>query len=440
MLPAGGWAGAGGLTLQVVAPPSALDMRAEVEVRPVGQPFTGVPTAYAPVAQDAAMIPLRGLAAGQYHWQTRLTSAGGIGNWTPFARDGTAFGIHLMPPSAPIASSPTDPKPGATYATSVASFAWSMPSDPTGVAGFSYRLDTNPRGAAPPRIRTRAQQALIAGLVTGSYFFHVRAVDGVGNWGPSTTFPIHVDVTPPQLTHTHVSCSVPNCYYFNPAVEALRLDYTLTKVATVTVGIYNDAGVRIRHIVPSELMPAGIPLKVLWDGRDNQGVTAPPGQYGIWLRATDRLGNVSVTPWGYYNLTSRRIVVSLSQQELWAYDSDKLLLSTLVTTGNKALPTPTGVYHIEFARHPFTFISPWPKGSLYYYLPSKVTYALYFKDYGFYIHDSPWRHTYGPGTNATLGQPGTDYTGTHGCINVPYDAMAKLYAWATPGTAVEIDP
>jgi lipoprotein-anchoring transpeptidase ErfK/SrfK len=88
--------------------------------------------------------------------------------------------------------------------------------------------------------------------------------------------------------------------------------------------------------------------------------------------------------------------------------------------------------------HPFTFISPWPKSSPYYYKPSKVQYAMLFREGGYYIHDAPWRSAFGPGTNAQLGTPGTNYTGTHGCINVPADVAKKLFFWAPVGTVVQV--
>lgn len=432
-LAARAYAGAGGLALHVLAPSFSMDMRAQVEVRPAGEPFRGVATGAAPVVMGVATIPLHGLPAGRYHWQARLTAAGGNGAWTPFAQGALAFGVQLVPPTAPLVSSPSHPRPNVTYARSIATFAWSMPTDSSGISGYGWRLDTDPRGVARTAIRTRAQSISVGGLDSGAYYFHVRAVDGVGNWGPNATVPIRIDVTPPTITHT-----VASGYYFNPAVERLRLNFTLTKVATITVGIY-DHNSRLREIAPKGLLPAGVPLHVSWDGRDDAGRVVAPGCYNVWLRATDRLGNQKSIPWGCYTVSSKRIVISLTQQRLWAYDGNNLLLTTLVTTGNKALPTPTGIFHIMFARSPFTFISPWPKGSLYYYAPVKVNYALYFHDYGFYIHDSPWRTFYGPGSNATTGTPGQNYTGTHGCVNVPEGIMKTLYKWATPGTAVQIN-
>ena len=136
----------------------------------------------------------------------------------------------------------------------------------------------------------------------------------------------------------------------------------------------------MRHIVPRTLLPARVPLSVTWDGRDNAGHVVPAGSYSLWLRATDRLGNSHAMGWNRLTVEYKRIVVSLSQQRLWAYDGNHLLLTTLVTTGNKVLPTPTGLFHVMFKRSPFVFRSPWPKGSPYYYLPTRSTYVLYFHD------------------------------------------------------------
>ena len=159
-LAADGWTGAGGLTLHVLAPVTTAGLRAEVEVRPVEQAFRDTPTGAAPVEQGVAAIAVHGLAAGHYHWQARLTSAGGAGAWTPYAHGAAAFGVQPTPPRAPVVTSPTDPHPGTLYATATVSFTWSTPADPAGIAGYSYRLDTDPRAQArtvTPRARTAAR-------------------------------------------------------------------------------------------------------------------------------------------------------------------------------------------------------------------------------------------------------------------------------------------
>lgn len=433
VLATGGWTNETGLTAQVAAPSGSTGLRAEVEARPVEQAFTGTPTDLAPVRGGVAAVLLHGLSSGRYHWQARLASVTAPGRWVPYAHGATAFGVQLDPPAAPNVSSPTNPRHVAR-ATPLVAFRWTAPDDAAGIVAYSYRLDKDPLGEAHKVARTQAREVSIGPLATSDYYFHVRALDAAGNWGANATYPLRVDVTPPDLAQ-HIFSG----YYVDPALENLTLDYKVTKASTVTVGIYDAGGARIRHLVLTGLKLAGVPQQVAWDGRDDHGKLAPAGTYEIAMRATDRLGNSQVVgDWGGFNVTYKRIVVSLSQQRLFAYDGPTPFLSTLVTTGNKELPTPTGLFHVMFAKSPFTFHSPWPKGSKYYYEPDMVQYALYFKDAGYFIHDAPWRTAYGPGTNEITGAPGQNYTGTHGCVNVPQDVMKTLYAWATPGTPVQI--
>jgi lipoprotein-anchoring transpeptidase ErfK/SrfK len=58
---------------------------------------------------------------------------------------------------------------------------------------------------------------------------------------------------------------------------------------------------------------------------------------------------------------------------------------------------------------------------------------------GYFIHDAPWRSVFGKASQGD-GRPGTNYGGTHGCVNVPYNAMRFLYGWAPIGTPVHVVP
>ena len=123
------------------------------------------------------------------------------------------------------------------------------------------------------------------------------------------------------------------------------------------------------------------------------------------------------------------ILISLSSQRLTAYQDGQKLLSTLVTTGRPALPTPPGATTVIKKDHPWMMVSDWPKSSPYWYPPSEVQYVLWFREGGYGIHDAPWRSYYGPGTEAH---------GSHGCVNVPLDPMITLFNWADVGTRVVV--
>jgi lipoprotein-anchoring transpeptidase ErfK/SrfK len=123
-------------------------------------------------------------------------------------------------------------------------------------------------------------------------------------------------------------------------------------------------------------------------------------------------------------------VIRLGAQTLTAYLNGKPVLRTPVTTGRPALPTPVGSYHIEAAYSPFTFVSPWPPGSPYWYPPTPVTWAMPFYD-GDFLHNDP-------GEPASAFGKGSEYGpyASHGCVHVPPAAMAFLFQWLPIGATV----
>jgi lipoprotein-anchoring transpeptidase ErfK/SrfK len=160
------------------------------------------------------------------------------------------------------------------------------------------------------------------------------------------------------------------------------------------------------------------------------------------------------------------ILVSLSRQQLYAYENDNFTFTILVETGRPELPTPTGLYHIFYkscsdlrwtsntaptSAHNVNctqhngdgfqevFRSPWPEGSPYWYAPTHINYALKFRDDGYYLHDAWWHEAFGLGSNVPHKiSTGEWETGSHGCVGMPTTDAEKLYAWASIGTAVYV--
>jgi len=68
-------------------------------------------------------------------------------------------------------------------------FRWRA-ADTTGIAGYSYVLDQDP-ATVPPEESMGTQLAKNMGrLDAGRWFFHIRALDGAGNWGPATHYAV----------------------------------------------------------------------------------------------------------------------------------------------------------------------------------------------------------------------------------------------------------
>ncbi|HLJ65741.1 MAG TPA: L,D-transpeptidase family protein [Chloroflexota bacterium] len=439
---AGGWTNSRTVEVSVVSP--GLRAGADIEVRSGSQTFSGTPTATIPVSapvrqacpgnrrSGCVSLSLH-LADGHYRLQARLHDASGVSPWVAYRN---VFAVDTTAPTAPQVSSPTDPDPTRVYHTSSMAFVWRAQDGGSGIDGYSYRLDTDAHGVPVPQLRTQSATVTLTGLDTGKYYFHVRAVDRAGNWGPTSTYPVQIDVSPPELAHVRF-----DRFTFDPQFNTLRLSFSVTKTAPeVRVGVYRQSDGGLVRLYRLTGLRRGQSITVAWDGKDAHGNPAPAGAYEIYIRAMDQYGHSSLTGWRDFQVSYKRIKVSLSRQQLWAYDGSSLFLTSLVTTGNKALPTPVGVFPILAKFHPFTFRSPWPKSSPFWYPPSLTQWAMLFQANGYFIHDAPWRSNFGPGSNAQLGTPGSNYTGTHGCVNVPANVAQELYSWASIGTIVQIVP
>ncbi len=187
---------------------------------------------------------------------------------------------------------------------------------------------------------------------------------------------------------------------------------------------------------------ASVPGEIVWGGdptwyRISSLGSAPRYIYSplIVLNSGSSSGDASSTAHG------KVIVVRLSRQWLYAYQDGREVFNAAVMTGRPALPTPTGTYHVFLKLHPTTFYSPWPPGSPYWYPPTFISYALEWREGGYFLHDSWWHSVYGPGTNGWHYDPKFGWQwGTHGCVAMPVSTVAWLYNWAPIGTLVQINP
>jgi len=412
-------------------------LRPQIELEPVSTAYKGIPSlegqALAPGQTEALTMDVTQLPEGAYHWQARLTDGQYRGPWADFYA-GPAFRLDRTPPSTVAVSSTTYPDQTRTYDQVMGHFSWTAATDNGAVQGYLSSIDRRADGV-PTGSASVARTANLGPLANGTLYFHVRAEDWAGNLGPVATYVVHIDTSPPKVQH-----AVFDRFQFNPQYDDLTMHFTPSKDATIKVEISQQSTKGVVRVLELGTALAGETFNVSWNGRDAYGALVAPGLYTMLVLATDDIGNVGD---GYYadlGVNYRRIVVHLATQSMQVFDGATLLKASLVTTGNALLPTPLGVWHIGAKFHPYKFISPWKKSSIYYYPPSDVNYALYFHSGGYFIHDAPWRTVYGPGTNTAPGPPGAgQYSGTHGCVNVPTDVAQWLYDWAPIGTVVVIE-
>jgi hypothetical protein len=109
----------------------------------------------------------------------------------------THYDLHAISPEV---TSPTHPDPAECYSNSTAIFEWAESRDMTGIEGYWYRFDRNPISTVGESngIWTRTHNATYEGLTEGVWYFHIVAVDLLGNVAKVPThFRVEIDTTPP---------------------------------------------------------------------------------------------------------------------------------------------------------------------------------------------------------------------------------------------------
>jgi lipoprotein-anchoring transpeptidase ErfK/SrfK len=180
---------------------------------------------------------------------------------------------------------------------------------------------------------------------------------------------------------------------------------------------------------PTPSLPPVSPTPPSLPPADLQGLqTLPPGLSGQQPQILAELGH-----------PSKALLVSIAYQTLYAYEGNRLVVWSSVTTGRPELQTPRGFYRVLQREQSVMFYSKWPPSSPYYYAPVFVHYALRFLGTDFFLHDYSPRHYYGSGTNVWHQNPdGTWETGSHGCVEAPLAFMRWLYDWASLGTPIVV--
>jgi L,D-transpeptidase catalytic domain/FlgD Ig-like domain len=435
-LPNGAWAATAHLTFRVALSGGG-EVRtavAEIEVLPLTSPFSGVQNSAGKLVrlpahgQIVVRIPISELRNGtMYHWRVR--ARGGDGIASPWMGSGV-FGISITPPTTPGISSTNVPN-SATTNIRTFSIHWSASTDRTGIAYYEWANSRNAQ-LEPTWHRTASTELHLHFLPSGTWAILVRAVNRAGVASAPLIRTVTIDRAAPSIEGLWATVR-----QLSVQSGPTHLRFYLSQAAQSTLVVYQTG-----HVTPAAEIKLG-PLRaglqdISWGGTDASGAYLPSGAYDLTLRAIDELGNASEQPLPGFTLDSRRIVVSLTKQELTAYDGGKILLHTLITSGGPETQTPVGTFHVMSKYSPYIMRSPWPKTSRLWYPDSPVSYAMLFQTGGYFLHDAPWRSAWGPGTNTVDGIPGGNTTGTHGCVNVPLAAERWLFAWAPIGTVVQI--
>lgn len=168
-------------------------------------------------------------------------------------------------------------------------------------------------------------------------------------------------------------------------------------------------------------------------------VTVPAGTYGTLLDGDaekaylmyaleNRISEVHIPSYkkepyhrGKNDIGDTYIEVDMTEQKMYFYQNGECLVETDIVTGNtgKKMGTPQGVNYVYAKQKNRILRGPGYASFVNFWMPVKGNIG---------IHDASWRGRFGGEIYKT--------SGSHGCINTPYENMKRIYEEAEIGTPV----
>jgi lipoprotein-anchoring transpeptidase ErfK/SrfK len=225
----------------------------------------------------------------------------------------------------------------------------------------------------------------------------------------------------PETAHT-----VSNGFkaFWEATGEAAYLGNPLTEEYTVsgtTYQVFERGQLAWKDGNAPYMVPVGVELANKY-GLDTAPVAQgalPTYSEDLWIPPVIKPGSPPVGPMPG---APKTIVVSISEQAMWAFEGSEVVLESYVSTGKERFDTPTGTFYVN-TKVPVQDMEG-VIGGEYYNVP-KVPDVMYFTDRGHAIHGAYWHENFGTPMS-------------HGCINLPMDVADWMYDWAPLGMAVVI--
>jgi hypothetical protein len=142
------------------------------------------------------------VADGISYFHVKARNGSGLWGETAHYR----INVDALGPGAPVVNSPTHPDQATWYNNNDPSFIWSA-SDDSGIIGYSYVLDQNLGTVPDDASEGIGTSTNYTDVADGTWYFHVKAMNGSGLWGGTAHYRINIDVTGPNapvvssLTH-----------------------------------------------------------------------------------------------------------------------------------------------------------------------------------------------------------------------------------------------
>jgi lipoprotein-anchoring transpeptidase ErfK/SrfK len=218
----------------------------------------------------------------------------------------------------------------------------------------------------------------------------------------------------------------------NASGRYLKVDEALSDVQAAISQNNMQSTVRVFHnpiqhtVLPGQTISSiaydyGIPFPWIQQANPGIGNSLSVGQT-VTIPSKDDLIPLPVVP-------RKRIIVSISQQKMWAYESGNVKWEWVVSTGIASSPTWPGIFQIQ--SHEGTAYA----GNWNLWMPSfmGVYRPVPTSEFMNGFHGFPSRNGSQILWTSNLGSPIT-----YGCILLSSENATKLYEWADEGVIVEI--
>jgi hypothetical protein len=243
-------------------------------------------------------------------WYLNIRVENRAGLWGPTAS--YRLKVDTTVPPAPTASSSTHVSPTAWYSNNDPSFTFGAGDSLSGVGGFSYVLDQSAATVPDQVSEGIAGTKSYTDVSDGIHWFHVRARDGAGNWGPA----LHVQV--------RVDSIAPSAQSVTDAPDPVNVN------STVTFGVAwsDDPGASpVRAVVckTNAIANATCPGGTWATGglgtssprsATSSTITSGQGNYGYWGFACDAAGNCSTPKTGSFHVNGLPTLTSTEADPL----------------------------------------------------------------------------------------------------------------------------
>ena len=247
-----------------------------------------------------------------------------------------------------------NPPEGTASNVDVPALIWAKPTGVVPVSSYQYAVVPGdvPTADGVEWSNTSAMGLTLPGLKDGAWTVFVRSVNAVGLHSKPLRWFFTLDRVAPRISTPKVLINT-----ITEPVQRVVVGATLDKASTLSFTVY-QAGSN-QPVTTRELgMRSPGPISgVNWNGTTTPNHLAAGGKYWMAIDAVDAVGNTTEVKTGVFTVQTKRILISIKKEALWAYDGTKQVYHTLVSNGGPDTPTLPGIFHVEAKVPNMVFIS-----------------------------------------------------------------------------------